>query len=99
MFDGNVWAELKGKTFSGLVIQRVDCDMVVANSSVAKAFVSFTVTVNAADITAGVTNKDIIIPAYGLDISTNGGLKITHDGTGSAAGTYDIVVGGVGAYA
>jgi hypothetical protein len=62
-FDGNGWAELKGKTFSGLVIQRVDCDMVVANSSVTKAFVSFTVTVNAADITAGVTNKDIIIPA------------------------------------
>ena len=43
--------------------------------------------------------KDIIIPAYGLDISTNGSLKITHDGTGSAAGTYDIVVGGVGVYA
>ena len=62
-YDGNGWAELKGKTFSGLVIQRVDCDMVVDNSSVAKAFVSFTVTVNAADITAGVTNKDIIIPA------------------------------------
>jgi hypothetical protein len=62
-YDGNGWAELKGKTFSGLVIQRVDCDMVVDNSSVAKAFVSFAVTVNAADITSGVTNKDIIIPA------------------------------------
>jgi hypothetical protein len=62
-FDGNGWAELKGKTFSGLVIQRVDCDMVVANSSIAKAFVAFTVTVNAAEITNGVTNKDIIIPA------------------------------------
>ena len=62
-YDGNGWAELKGKTFSGLVIQRVDCDMVVDNSSVAKAFVSFTVTVNAADITGGVTNKDISIPA------------------------------------
>ena len=62
-YDGNGWAELKGKVFSGLVIQRVDCDMVVANSSVEKAYVSFTVTVNALDITAGVTNKDIIIPA------------------------------------
>ncbi len=62
-YDGNGWAELKGKTFSGLVIQRVDCDMVVNNSSVAKAFVSFTVTVNAADITGGATNKDIILPA------------------------------------
>ena len=62
-FDGNLWAELKGKTFSGLVIQRVDCDMVVANSSVAKAFVAFTVTVNAADITSGKTNKDIVIPS------------------------------------
>jgi hypothetical protein len=62
-FDGNGWAELKGKTFSGLCIRRVDTDMVVADSSIVKAFVSFTITVNAADITAGVTNKDIIIPA------------------------------------
>ena len=62
-FDGNGWAELKGKTFSGLVIQRVDCDMVVADSSVAKAFIAFTLTVNAADCTGGVLNKDIIIPS------------------------------------
>lgn len=62
-FDGNGWAELKGKTFSGLVIRRVDTDMVVADSSIAKAFVSFTITVNAADITSGATNKDIIVPA------------------------------------
>jgi hypothetical protein len=62
-FDGNVWAELKGKTFTGLVIQRVDCDMVVANSSVAKAFIAFTVTVNADDITSGKLNKDIVIPS------------------------------------
>jgi hypothetical protein len=62
-FDGNLWAELKGKTFSGLVIQRVDCDMVVANSSVAKAFISCSLTVNAADLTSGKTNKDIVIPS------------------------------------
>jgi hypothetical protein len=62
-FDGNGWAELKGKTFSGLVINRVDTDMVSADASVAKAYVSFTITVNAAEITAGVTNKDIIVPA------------------------------------
>jgi hypothetical protein len=62
-FDGNGWAELKGKSFSGLCIRRVDTDMVVADSSAVKAFVSFTITVNAADITAGVTNKDIIVPA------------------------------------
>jgi hypothetical protein len=29
-FDGNGFAELKGKTFSGLVIQRVDSDIIVA---------------------------------------------------------------------
>ena len=63
MFDGNVWAELKGKTFSGLVIQRVDCDMVVSDATTTKAYVAFTVTVNAADITSGVTNKDIVIPS------------------------------------
>ena len=62
-FDGNGWAELKAKSFSGLVIRRVDTDMVVADASTTKAFVSFTITVNAADITAGVTNKDIIVPA------------------------------------
>lgn len=62
-FDGNGWAELKGKTLTGLVIQRVDTDMVVGNPSTTKAFVSFTVAVNAADITSGVTNKDINIPA------------------------------------
>ena len=62
-FDGNGWAELKGKSFSGLVVRRVDTDMVVADASIVKAFVSFTITVNAADITAGVTNKDIIVPA------------------------------------
>ena len=62
-FDGNGWAELKGKTFSGLVIQRVDCDMVTTNGGTAKAFVAFTVTVNAADITGGITNKAIVIPA------------------------------------
>jgi hypothetical protein len=62
-FDGNVWAELKGKTISGLVIQRVDCDMVTANGGSSKAYVQFTVTVNAADQTAGVTNKDLVIPA------------------------------------
>lgn len=62
-FDGNGWAELKGKTFSGLVVCRVDTDMVVADSSIVKAYVAFTITVDANDITAGVTNKDIIVPA------------------------------------
>jgi hypothetical protein len=62
-FDGNVWAELKGKSFSGLVIQRVDCDMVTGNSSVTKMFVKFDVVVAAADQAAGVTNKDIVIPS------------------------------------
>ena len=62
-FDGNLWAELKGKTISGLVIQRVDTDMVVATPSTVKAFVAFTLTVNAADLTAGKTNKDIVIPS------------------------------------
>jgi hypothetical protein len=66
-FDGNGWAELKGKTFSGLVIQRVDCDAVAADSSVVKSYVAFTVTVDTTDYTtiSGVnyTNKDIVIPS------------------------------------
>ena len=63
-YDGNLWAELKGKRFSGLVVQRVDCDMVAAiASSTAKVFVKFDVTVASADQTAGVTNKDLYIPS------------------------------------
>jgi hypothetical protein len=63
-FDGNGWAELKGKTFSGLCIRRVDTDMVLIDH-VTKAFVSFSLTVNALDLNTGATatNKDIIIPA------------------------------------
>lgn len=34
----------------------------------------------------------------GLTVSTNGSLKIAHDGSGSAAGSYDIAILGVGAY-
>ena len=40
-FDGNGWAELKGKSFSGLVINRVCTDMVVSDSSAVKAYVPF----------------------------------------------------------
>ncbi len=34
----------------------------------------------------------------GLVVSANGSLKITHDGTGSAAGSYDIAILGIGVY-
>ena len=36
-FDGNGWAELKGKSFSGLVIQRVDTDMIVKGDGTSSA--------------------------------------------------------------
>lgn len=66
-FDGNGWAELKGKSFTGLVIRRVDTDMIVVGdgSSTAKAFVAFSLTVGAADLNSGATatNKDIYVPA------------------------------------
>ena len=66
-FDGNGWAELKGKTFTGLVIQRVDSDMIVVGdgSSNAKAYISFTISVAANDLNTGATatNKDLVIPA------------------------------------
>lgn len=35
----------------------------------------------------------------GLTVSTNGSLKIEHDGSGSAAGSYDIAILGIGVYA
>jgi len=62
-YDGNLLAELKGKSFTGLVIQRVDCDMVAADSSKTKVFVKFDVVVDSSDVSSGVTNKDIIIPS------------------------------------
>jgi hypothetical protein len=62
-FDGNIMAELKGKTFTGLAIQRVDCDMVSATPSTTKVFVKFSVVVDASDTTGSVTNKDIVIPS------------------------------------
>lgn len=34
----------------------------------------------------------------GIDVTTNANLKIEHDGTGSAAGSFDIVIVGVGDY-
>jgi hypothetical protein len=62
-FDGNIMAELKGKTFTGLAIQRVDCDMVSATPSTTKVFVKFSVVVDASDTTGSVTNKEIVIPS------------------------------------
>src|SRR5262245_22345205 len=61
-FDGNGFAELKGKKFRRLGIQRVDTDMTAVDGGATggKAFVKFAVTVAAADTTAGLTNKDII---------------------------------------
>jgi hypothetical protein len=62
-FDGNGHAELLGKQFNRLVLSRVDCDMVVADDPLAnKAYLAFNVTVAAADVTAGRTNKDLLIP-------------------------------------
>ncbi len=41
---------------------------------------------------------EITFGGSGLTVSTNGSLKITHDGSGSAAGSYDIAIAGIGAY-
>lgn len=41
---------------------------------------------------------EMTFPGDGLDVETACNLKIAHDGTGSAAGSYDIAVLGVGAY-
>lgn len=62
-FDGNLWAELKGKTFSGLAVARVDTDMVAADSSTVKVFVKFSVVIDSSDVTSGATNKEIVIPS------------------------------------
>ena len=84
MFDGNVWAELKGKTLSGLVIQRVDCDMLKV-ATAAKAFVKFAITVAAAEkYTSGGNDflkVDLLIPAgtrFG-DASANNLIATSQD--------------------
>jgi hypothetical protein len=80
-FDGNGFAELKGKTFSGLVIQRVDSDIIVAGdgSSQLKAFISFNVNVGANDLNSGATatNKQLVIPA-GTRFANNASLPVAN---------------------
>lgn len=62
-YDGNGWAELKGKSFDRLVIQRVDADGVTLAAGAIKTAVKFDVDIGAAETTSTVTNKDIVIPA------------------------------------
>lgn len=57
---------LKSKAFRRLVIQRVDCDVTTTDAGSSKAFVAFSVTIASTDVdpdTAGITGRDILIPA------------------------------------
>jgi len=62
-FNGNGMLQLKGKKFKRLVIQRVDTEMVTTDGGSTKATVELTLTIAAADQTAGLLNKDLVIPA------------------------------------
>lgn len=64
-FDGNGFAELKGKKFRRLGLQRVDTDMTTIDGGATgtKGYLKLTVTVAAGDQTAGKTNKDLVLPA------------------------------------
>jgi len=77
-FDGNGWAELKARRSRVWLSSVSTPTWWWATPVPTKAFVSFTVTVNAADITSGVTNKDINIPA---------GTRFGNAALGSASAT------------
>ena len=62
-FDGCGWAELKGKTFGRLIIQRVDCDAVTLSAGSIKSAVEFVVDIGTAETDGAVTAVDIVIPA------------------------------------
>lgn len=87
-FDGNGFVELLGKRFAGLVLQRVDCDMMVADvGDSAKAIVKFTAYIHTSDLTGTVTNKDITIPA-----GTRFGDDVLASATGIVALSQDILI-------
>lgn len=79
-FDGNGWAELKGKRFNRLVIQRVDVDAVTLAAGSIKSAVKFDLDIDATDQTGGVTNKEIVVPAG------------TRFATDAAPGTATVIV-------
>jgi hypothetical protein len=62
-WNGNGIAQLKGKKFRRLGICRVDTEAVTTDGGAAHSQVAVTITVAAADTTAGATNKDIFLPA------------------------------------
>lgn len=65
-FEGNGWCQLRGKKFQRLVLQRVDTDMVNVDGGTAKRFIKFTVYIEGTDedpLTAGITGREILIPA------------------------------------
>jgi hypothetical protein len=101
-YNGNGAAELKGKSFKRLCIQRVDTDMQKTGSPGVKAFLKFTIAANAADYDAVtlLTNKDMLIPAGTLftdDVTIPTEiLALSQDilipqGTAVTAGTFLIV--------
>lgn len=62
-WNGNGMLQLTQKTFQRLVLMRVNMDAVTADAGNVPSQVTLTITVNANDISGGVTNKDIFIPA------------------------------------
>lgn len=69
-WEGNGMFQLLDKTFKRLGITRVDTESVTTDGGTTKSQLAVTVTVAAADQTAGVTNKDVFIPAgtrFGTD--------------------------------
>lgn len=62
-YEGNGLLQLLSKTFQRLIITRVDHEAVTTDGGTAKGQLTLTLTIAAADQTAGLTNKDIVVPA------------------------------------
>lgn len=94
-YNGNGMLQLLGKTFQRLVLVRVDHEAVTTDGGTTKGQLTLTITVAANDQTAGVTNKDIVIPSGARMGSANtfAGSTRCFGVSGTASGNVTIPTG------
>src|SRR5205823_2991323 len=94
-YNGNGMLQLFAQTFQRLILVRVDHEAVTTDGGTTKGPLTLTITVAAADQAAGVTNKDITIPAGARFGSANtfAGSTRVFAASGTAAGSQVIPAG------
>jgi hypothetical protein len=94
-YNGNGMLQLFSQTFQRLILVRVDHEAVTTDGGTTKGQLTLTITVAAADQAAGVTNKNIVIPAGARFGSANtfAGSTRVFAASGTAAGSFVIPAG------